>query len=193
MHLFNTLTSMVAALSLSADIYTDIPKFNILREPILSNKFVVNHNYFNMNYRNLVEYHNIICWKSNCIFHNHIEKNNEYNIIYLMDFNINKNNYNDHHIKINYLYINNDFYEKKSNNANIKLLNDNETETVLKSLIKFVENWAIKEKINKIIIDVHSNLERYNCEFKKLGFILTNKVSLSCPFWIEAAKYIDFI
>lgn len=192
MHLFNTLASMIALLSLNANLYTVNPKFNILQEPILSNKFVVNHNYFNTNYRNLVEYHNIICWKSNCIFHNHIEKDNEYNLIYLMDFNINKNNYDDHYIRLNYLYVNNDFYEKK-NNKTIKLLNDDETKMVLKALIKFIENWAIKEKINKIIIDVHSNLERYNSEFKDLGFILTNKLSLINPHWVEAVKYIDFI
>jgi len=192
MHLFNTLASMIAALSLNANLHTVNPKFNILQEPILSNKFVVNHNYFNTNYRNLVEYHNIICWKSNCIFHNHIEKDNEYNLIYLMDFNINKNNYDDHYIRLNYLYVNNDFYEKK-NNKTIKLLNDDETKMVLKALIKFIENWAIKEKINKIIIDVHSNLERYNSEFKDLGFILANKVSLLNPHWVEAVKYIDFI
>ena len=69
------------------------------------------------------------------------------------------------------------------------LLVDEETTLIKISLLKFIENWAIKEKINKIIIDIHSNLERYNYELIDLGFIpnFNNKCKLN-PYWIEAEK-----
>ena len=42
--------------------------------------------------------------------------------------------------------------------------------------------------INKITIDIHSNLNRYNYELKNEGFVITNKRCYSNPFWIEAEK-----
>lgn len=175
--LFNSLFSMISTLSLTTDINSFNPK---LKTPFFSNKFVVKHDYYNAKYLNSnVLYHNIKCWKSNCIFYNYIEDDNEYNLIYLMDFNINRNNINDCFIKIDYLFVDDNY-----------LLKTEENKIVIKSLIKFIENWAIKEKINKIIIDVHNNLERYNNEFKELGFVITYRQSLLNPYWFIAEKFI---
>ena len=90
--------------------------------------------------------------------------------------------------------INNDFYDKKDK-INKKILLDDETNLIRISLLKFIENWAIKENIHKIIIDIHSNLERYNYELLNLGFIpnFSKKCKLN-TFWIEAEKItINFI
>jgi hypothetical protein len=67
---------------------------------------------------------------------------------------------------------------------------DDETILIKKSIIKFIENFAIKENINKIIIDVHNNLERYNYELKDLGFILNYNINNINPYWIQAEKII---
>jgi hypothetical protein len=70
------------------------------------------------------------------------------------------------------------------------LLKNDETKLILKSLINFIENFAKKNNINKIVIDIHNNLERFNYELKNLGFIITEKISLINPFWLEAEKII---
>lgn len=84
--------------------------------------------------------------------------------------------------------INNDFYDKKNKIKKILLL-DEETNLIRISLLKFIENWAIKENIHKIIIDIHNNLERFNYELLNMGFIpnFSKKCKLN-PFWIEAEK-----
>ena len=113
-------------------------------------------------------------------------------MIFSLDFNINKDDKKNPFIKIDYLYVNNDYndlfnYKIKTN----LLLNYDETKTIIKSLINYIENWGIKKNINKIIIDINSNLVRYNYELKDLGFIPTDKKCLFNPSWIEAEKIIN--
>ena len=180
--LFNSLVDMTSLLRIS----TNINKF-ILPFVIFSNNFVLKHSDYNIKFRNSVEYHNIKCWKSNCILNYHIkdEDEDDNNRIFKLDFTI-----NDSFIKIDYLDINNDFYNKKYNyyyKSNSLLTND-EVKMVRMSLIKFVENWGIKKNINKIIIDIHSNLERYDEEFKDLGFNITENKCLLNPYWFIAEK-----
>jgi|LakMenE18May11ns_1017448.scaffolds.fasta_scaffold9845995_3 hypothetical protein len=186
--LFNSLVDMTSLLRIS----TNINKF-ILPFVIFSNNFVLKHSDYNIKFRNSVEYHNIKCWKSNCILNYHIEDEDDNNRIFKLDFTINNDNNNDNNdsfIKIDYLDINNDFYNRKYNyyyKSNSLLTND-EVKMVRMSLIKFVENWGIKKNINKIIIDIHSNLERYNEEFKDLGFNITENKCLLNPYWFIAEK-----
>ena len=183
--LFNSLVDMTSLLRIS----TNINKF-ILPFVIFSNNFVLKHSDYNIKFRNSVEYHNIKCWKSNCILNYHIEDEDDNNRIFKLDFTINNDDTNNRFIKIDYLDINNDFYNRKYNyyyKSNSLLTND-EVKMVRMSLIKFVENWGIKKNINKIIIDIHSNLERYNEEFKDLGFNITENKCLLNPYWFIAEK-----
>ena len=185
--LFNSLVDMTSLLRIS----TNINKF-IIPFVIFSNNFVLKHSDYNIKFRNSVEYHNIKCWKSNCVLNYHIEDEDDNNRIFKLDFTINNDNNdnNDSFIKIDYLDINNDFYNRKYNyyyKLNSLLTND-EVKLVRMSLIKFVENWAIKKNIKKIIMDIHSNLERYNEELKDLGFIITENKCLLNPYWIIAEK-----
>ena len=211
--LFNSLVDMTSLLRIS----TNINKF-ILSFVIFSNNFALKHSDYNIKFLNSVEYHNIKCWKSNCILNYHIkDKDEDDNRIFKLDFTINDNNdnndNNDSFIKIDYLDINNDFYNKKYNYYYISdynnyisyynkkynkkynyyyksnsLLTNDEVKMVRISLIKFVENWGIKKNIKKIIIDIHSNLERYNEELKDLGFNITENKCLLNPYWFIAEK-----
>jgi hypothetical protein len=192
LQIFNSLLTMTSVLRLTTDL-NSIPKKNILNTPILSNKFVVKHNYYNMIYKNNIEYHNLKCWKSICLFDFNLENQKDENLIFVLEFNINKDDINNQFIKIDNIIINNDFYDNKHNEIYKNLffhLNNDETKLISTNLITFLENYAIKNKINKIIIDIHSNLERFNYELKELGFIPTNRKCLLNPFWIEAEKII---
>ena len=138
-----------------------------------------------MIYKNNIEYHNLKCWKSICFLNFDLENQKDENLIFLLEFNI-----NNQFIKIDNIIINNDFYDNIHNEIYKNLffhLNNDETKLINISLITFLENYAIK---NKIIIDIHSNLERFNYELKELGFIPTNRRCLLNPFLIEAEKII---
>jgi hypothetical protein len=194
-HLFNSILTMTTTLKLTNDINSILPKSTIFNTPLFSNKYIVKHNSYNTLFHNSIEYHNIKCWKSNCILYYYINDSNN-DEIFKVDFNINKNDINNPFIYIDYLGINNDFYDKKYNsicpNQDIQIiLTDDETILIKKSIIKFIENFAIKENINKIIIDVHSNLERYNYELKEEGFTITNNICNLKPFSIRLEKIIN--
>jgi|LakMenEpi03Aug12_release.lakeMendotaPanAssembly.Ray.scaffolds.fasta_scaffold02886_32 hypothetical protein len=147
--LFHSLLTLTTILRLSTDINSFVPK-----STFFSNKYIVKHHKFNTIFRNSIEYHNVKCWKSYCIYNNYINNLNEDNMIFLLDFNINKEDINNPFIKVDYLIVKND-----------------ENKLILKSVINYIENWAIKEKIYKIIVNF--NLSRYYYEFKELGFIHT--------------------
>jgi len=185
--LFNSLAAMTTVLKVSID----INKF-ILPFFIFSNNFVLEHKYYNTKFRNSIEYHNIKCWKSKCILNYHIEDDYDNNRIFKLDFSINNDdtNKNNSFIKIDYIDINNDFYNRKYYyySKTKKLLNNDEVKLIIISLIKFIENWAIKKNIKKIIIEIHSNLERYNEEFKDLGFIITENKCLLNHYWVVIEK-----
>jgi hypothetical protein len=154
--LFNSILTMTTILKLSTDINSFTPKSTIFNTPLISNKYIIKHYKYKTFFRNYIEYHNLKCWKSYCIFNNYINNFNEDNMVFLLDFIINKNDVNNPFIKIDYLIINND-----------------ENKLIIKCLINYIENWAIKENINKIIVNI--NLSKYYYEFKELGFIHTDK------------------
>ena len=155
---------------------TNINKI-ILPFVIFSNNFA-----FKQNYYNSIEYHNIKCWKSKCILNYRIEDDDNSNHIFKLNFSINDNNdNNDSFIKIDYLDINNVFYSKRK-----KILTNDKVKLV--RIIKFIENWAIKKNINKIIIDIHNNLDRYDEELKNIGFIITKNKCLLNHHWFIAEK-----
>jgi hypothetical protein len=185
-HFVRSLLTLTNIIKLTTDIDKILPAKHLLNTALYSNNYIVEQN--NYNIRNLIEYHNIRCWKSNCIFNLYLENPDNDNIIFSLDFSINKDDINNTFIKIDYMNINNDFYDKKDK-INKKILLDDETNLIRISLLKFIENWAIKENIHKIIIDIHSNLERYNYELLNLGFIpnFSKKCKLN-TFWIEAEK-----
>ena len=179
--IFNSILTLSTVLKLSTDINKLIPKKKLFN--IYSNNYIVEHN---KQIRDSIEYHNIKCWKSNCIFNYHIENEKDDNMIFSLDFSI-----YDTFIKIDYLDINNDFYNKKYfDYSKLKILLTNDEVKLLRvSLINFIENWAIKKNINKIITEIHINLERYNAEFKELGFvIITENKRILNPYWIEIEK-----
>lgn len=136
--LFNSILTMTTILRLSTDINSFIPKSTIFNTPFISNKYIIKHYKYKTFFRDYIEYHNLKCWKSYCIFNNYINNFNEDNMVFLLEFNINKNDINNPNIKIDYLQVNND-----------------ENKIIIKSLMNYIENWAIKENINKIIININ--------------------------------------
>ena len=120
---------------------------------------------------NDINYYSIKAVKYNSI-------TNEKNIILCVNYYINTDN-----IKIDYLNINNDYYANKYDE--IKIIDDNELKLIKNSICDYIKYIANINDIPKIIIDVHSNLERYNKELKDIGFINTNKKCIDNPFWYE--------
>ena len=186
--LFNSILTMTTILKITTDIDKILPKKHLFNTAIYSNNYIVEHNKYTLKFSNSIEYHNLKCWKSYCIFNYHIENENDNNMIFNLDFIINKDNRDNNFIKIDYLEITNDFYNKKYYDYSKNLLNDDEVKLILYSLITFIENWAIKKNIKKIKIEIHSNLERYNEEFKHLGFIIKENKKLFNSNWIEIEK-----
>lgn len=111
--------------------------------------------------------------------------------IFNINYTLHQNN-----IKIDYLTINNDYYHKKQKEyefiVNNIILNETEYRLLKQSLFKYIENCAIRNNINKIIIDTHNNLKRYHYELKEEGFIPTNTISSkNNSHYIEVIKYMN--
>lgn len=113
-------------------------------------------------------------------------KNNSF--IFSLNYYIKDNN-----IKIDYLNINNDYYSNKFNEN--KILTNNEYKLLKEAIFNYIETIAYKNDNQKLIIDIHNNLERYNYELKEIGFINTNRRCFDNHFWIEAEKILknDYI
>lgn len=124
------------------------------------------------------------CWLSTCLFNFYTENKNYDNTIFSLDL-----IENDKNIKIDYLEINNDYYDKE-HNFNKKILSDNEVLILKKAIFDYIENFAISKNKNKIIIDIHNNMKRYDKELKEEGFVNTNNKCIDNPFWYEAVKEI---
>ena len=166
----------------STRILTSFPHLNNLN---YLNKYVIRQIKFD-NYK-----YNYLCWKSRCLYNIYFDEYSYNRKIFALDFSITKDM-----LKIKHLSINNDFYDKKSitNNYNqydydknkIKL-SDEESLEVKFFVFDFIKKTAIEKNVNKVVIDIHSNLERYNYELKKEGFI--PNYDIKCydnPFWIQA-------
>lgn len=131
------------------------------------------------------KHYSLRCWLSMCLFNFYTESKNNDNSIFSVDY-----IENDENIKIEYLEINNDFYDKEYN-YNKKILSDSEVLILKKAVFDYIENVAISENKNKLIIDIHNNMKRYDKELKEEGFINTNKRCIDNPFWYEAVKTIN--
>jgi len=187
--IFNNFQELIMGLQTNNIIHRT--KFNNNYLNSFSNKYITSFNVIKQD--NDVIY-SLKAWKSKC-FYNHIMENYDYNKNYIMccDFMINKKKDN---IKIDYLAINNDYYDKEHNIKNNKAVNINLSETdeliLRKNIINYIENIAREEKINKIIIDIHNNLYRFNAELKNEGFVNTYRYCADNPFWFEAEKNIHY-
>ena len=67
-------------------------------------------------------------------------KQTDVNTVFKVDFSINREDKNNAFIKIDYLYINNDFYDKLYKLNTGLVLNDEETLLLKHSIFKFIEN-----------------------------------------------------
>jgi len=154
-----------------------------------SDKYIIRQTVYD-NYK-----YNYLCWKSKCLYNIYFDEYSYYRKIFALDFNITKDM-----LKIKHLAINNDYNDKNSytnyynkyyyDKDKVKLT-DEETSEVKLYIFDLIKNTAIKNNVNKIVIDIHSNLERYNYELKKEGFI--PNYDIKCydnPFWIQAEKSI---
>ena len=123
-------------------------------------------------------------WKSKAFFNYHFnDMDITDNLIGCLDYKIENDN-----IKIDYLSISDNFdniLPKKK-----IILKDEDANELKNSLIKYLENIAKKNNLNKIIIDVHNNLRYYNKYYKDIGFILTDVKCNDNPYWIETEKNI---
>jgi hypothetical protein len=90
-------------------------------------------------------------------------------------------------IKIEYLNINDSGCVKGIENINY--LNETNVYKITRSILMFIENIAIKNNKNKIVIDVHNSLGIYNKYYNKF-FKVTSRKCLDNPYWLEAEKNI---
>ena len=98
------------------------------------------------------------------------------NYVAALDYSINTDN-----IKIEYINVDN----CENNNYNDFYFDEKEGFELKKSLIIYVKNMAKEENKNKIIVDVHHNLNTYNSLYLKEGFSITTRNSTRSPQWIE--------
>jgi len=170
--------------------FTPIAHFNLLNS--LLNTFSTTNNIENIKGDNNYIFFNL---KYRLDFDKGIYNNNKYNfiriiedneIIACLDFIIKKDN-----ITIEYLSIENeDFHKDYYNELSGKKVNNEIKEKIKKILLEYVYKIAKKNNINLILLDVHSNLKKYNREYKKEGFILSNNRCLDNHYWIESYKII---
>lgn len=132
-------------------------------------------------------YINIHSWKSKCLYTMYFDDYSNDNKIFTLDLKINKDI-----IKIKHLSINNDYYEKTLGIQNyLNKLNDEETQQIKTFIFDYIMSYSKENNIKKIVIDIHSNLERYNHELKDEGFVPNYEIKCySNPYWIKAEKII---
>jgi hypothetical protein len=104
------------------------------------------------------------------------------NLIAVMDFTL----HDDTTIKIDRIYVNDDSNSQLYN----RLLDEQEAEDLIKALVEFVKNVAKVENMNKIILDVHSNLRIYEKYYYFLGFQATKRKCIDNPFWLECEIFL---
>ena len=152
-----------------------VSNLQTLSDLLHNNKYILPRFYYNRiairhsttdNNKNIIR-----IWKTRSWFDYWYDNCSSSNYIGALDYTI----YNDN-IKIEYLSIN----EKK--------LSKSDSSQLVYSLIKFTETIAKKEKKNKIILDIHTNLKMYNQYYSNSGFIITNTKSADNPFWLQTEK-----
>jgi hypothetical protein len=179
--IFNTLSILTNSLNsniLNSDLNLDLKDKYILGE----------------NIQKKYNYNIIRIWKSKAIYSYYFDiMDISDNLLGCLDYEIKNNN-----IKIEYLSISDHFDNTLSDSDNFdntlsdkkNILNDDDAYELKNSLIKYVENIAKNNNLNKIIIDVHRNLRYYNKYYKDCGFIITDRICDDNPYWIEAEKII---
>jgi N-acyl-L-homoserine lactone synthetase len=132
-------------------------------------------------------YINIHSWKSKCLYTMYFDDYSNDNKIFTLDLKINKDI-----IKIKHLSINNDYYEKTLGIQNyLNKLNDEETQQIKTFIFDYIMSYSKENNIKKIVINIHSNLERYYHELKDEGFVPNYEIKCySNPYWIKAEKII---
>jgi len=98
------------------------------------------------------------------------------NYVAALDYSVNPDN-----IKIEYINVDN----CENNNYNDFYFDEKQTFELKKSLIAYVKNLAKEENKNKVIVDVHHNLNTYNLLYSTEGFKVTTRNSIHGPHWIE--------
>jgi len=154
--------------------------------PVFGDKIILKRTIYDNNK------YNFLCWKSKSLYNIYLDEYSYLNKIFVLDFNINKDI-----LKIKYLSINNDYNDNTLYNyyynkhMKTNMLTNDEMLKVKRFIFDYIFGYAINKDINKVIIDIHSNLERYNYELKNEGFIpIINNKCKENPFWIEAEKNI---
>jgi hypothetical protein len=156
---------------------------------IYTDKYLIKRTVFD-NYK-----YNFLCWKSKCLRNLYFNEYSYNRKIFTLDFNITKDI-----LKIKHLSINNDYNDKTSityhqnlydYDKNKVLLTQEESNEVKRFVFDFIYDTAIEKNINKVAIDINSDLRRYNCELESEGFVpnYDNKC-YSNPAWIQAEKII---
>ena len=90
----------------------------------------------------------------------------------------------DTYIKIKNLFINDGTIQ--INNLYNFLLDANESEDLVNTLIHYIKKIAIVFNKKKIIMDVHENCKNYEKYYYYLGFELTKRRSKANIFWLES-------
>ena len=171
----------------TTQIIKSLPHLNKLQYSIYSNKYLIKKTVFdNTKY-------NYLCWKSRCLYNIYFDEYSFNRKIFTLDFNITKDI-----LKIKHLSINNDYndntkmiYYNNKYDENKLLLTITESNEIKRFVFDLIYTTAIENNIDKIVIDIPSDLGRYNLELKNEGFILNydNKCYLN-PDWIHAEKKI---
>ena len=170
----------------SIRIIKSLPHLSKLANQIYGDKYLIKRTIFD-NYK-----YNLLCWKSTCLYNIYLNEYSYNRKIFALDFNITKDM-----LKIKHLSINNDYNDKTSMtyynqyDKNKVLLTQEESNEVKRFVFDLIYNTAIEKNINKVAIDINSDLGRYNCELKNEGFIpnYDNKC-YSKSSWIQAEKII---
>jgi len=98
------------------------------------------------------------------------------NYVAALDYSVNPDN-----IKIEYINVDN----CDNDNYNDFYFDEKEAFELKKSLIAYAKNLAKEENKNKVIVDVHHNLNTYNSLYLNEGFKVTDRNSTHGPHWIE--------
>ena len=169
----------ITLLSSLCDIH-NLLQFNIVKTNNFYNKIAVEHYFINNCNMNVIR-----IWNVKSIYNWWNQKSSLNNFVMAIDYKINKDE-----VKIEYFNINHR-KDDVENCKNIKndVLTENEIYELLNSTIIFIENIAKENNKNKIIIDVHNDLEIYNKYYKDF-FQLTNRKTSDIPFWLEVERII---
>lgn len=125
------------------------------------------------------EKNTIKVWKTKSLFDLWFDSCNSSNFIATIHYTI-----YDTYIKITYLGIN-DHEHRNIYIYNTPYLDEYDSEDLVQYLVNFIKIIAIKEKKEKILVDVHENLRLFLKYYYNLGFRTTDRKCIENPFWIE--------